>query len=168
MNPVVEGQFAEVPRKRAAPSERPTIPQGPHWDEDKACFVAEPFNSVNGWRWVPRNAKAMAKVSPDKPLSANFPPMAKVEVQGPSEARALSPAMLARHSDIENLARKMCMAENPDISPNEHFVAGMPLRVRDGYIPKVGVPLWTVYVGMATLAYDFEKTVVEPANHHEQ
>jgi hypothetical protein len=151
---------------RIEPS-KPDIPQGPHWDEDQACFVAEACDrsiSAKGWKWVPRNARALAKGRPDKKLTQFVPPRPDKSAASEALAAEIDPRTLARNSDIEKLARKMCEAENPNVPPDAKFVAGAPYRVRDGHIVQAGVPLWTVYAGMAALAYDFEKTMATEAD----
>lgn len=45
------------------------LPKGNRWDEDGACFEAiVDESSPVGWRWAAKNAKALGKGTPDKPL----------------------------------------------------------------------------------------------------
>lgn len=48
-----------------------SLPEGPHWDEEGACYVAErcdPATFGCTWRWSARNAKALAKGYQGQPL----------------------------------------------------------------------------------------------------
>lgn len=48
-----------------------SLPKGPFWDEDGACFSAElddPATTGCEWRWKPNNWLAFEKCQPDKEL----------------------------------------------------------------------------------------------------
>lgn len=46
-----------------------SLPDGLQWEQDGACWRAERDNyAPEGWRWSPRNAKAIAKDCPEGPM----------------------------------------------------------------------------------------------------